>query len=63
MQFVYNVINDLIKVHNNSPLNVEIYYAVIIFFRMTQLYRVDEGRSKHLAASLVLWLYVFSTIS
>ena len=54
MQFVYNVINDLIKVHNNGPLNVENYYAVIIFFRMTQHYRVDEGRSKHLAASLVL---------
>ena len=47
---------------NYTILNVKNYYAVIIFLRMMQHYRVDEDNFKHFAASLVSWFYALFTI-
>ena len=50
------------KFYNNSPLVVESYYSVSIFFGMTKSNRFDEGRSENLKTSSVLYFHAFFTI-
>ena len=50
------------KFYNNSPLVVESYYKVSIFFGMTKSNRFDEGRSENLKTSSVLYFHTFFTI-